>query len=83
MEECSHTRKEQDNLFMMHGIHWSGLWHLPYWDPPRMLVVDLMHCLLEGLSQFHFQEVLKLTNAAVECKPKVVMISHCLPLLKE
>ncbi len=37
-----------------------------------MLVVDSMHCLLEGLSQFHFREVLKLTNAAAECKPKVV-----------
>jgi len=48
------TRKEQENIFTMHGIHWSELWHLPYWDPPRMLVVDSMHCLLEGLAQFHF-----------------------------
>jgi len=36
-----------------------------------MLVVDSMHCLLEGLAQFHFQEVLKLTNAAAKYKPKV------------
>jgi len=48
------TRKEQDDLFAAHGICWSELWRLPYWDPPRMLVVDLMHCLLEGLVKFHF-----------------------------
>ncbi len=65
------TRKEQENIFTMHGIRWSELWRLPYWDPPRMLVVDSMHCLLEGLAQFHFREVLKLTNAAAKYKPKV------------
>lgn len=37
-----------------------------------MLVVDSMHCLLEGLVKFHFQEVLKLTNADAESKPKIV-----------
>jgi hypothetical protein len=31
-----------------------------------------MHCLLEGLVKFHFREVLKLTNADAESKPKIV-----------
>ncbi|PPQ89924.1 hypothetical protein CVT25_009725 [Psilocybe cyanescens] len=58
------TRKEQEHLFSAHGVRWSELWRLPYWDPPRMLVVDCMHCLLEGLCQYHFREVLKLTSAS-------------------
>jgi len=66
------TRKDRDDLFAAHGIRWSELWRLPYWDPPRMLVVDSMHCLLEGLVKFHFREVLKLTNADAESKPKIV-----------
>jgi len=37
-----------------------------------MLVVDSMHCLLEGLAQFQFREVLKLTNAVAETKPKIL-----------
>jgi hypothetical protein len=37
-----------------------------------MLVVDSMHCLLEGLAQFQFREVLKLTNTVAETKPKIL-----------
>ena len=48
---------------------WTELWRLPYWNPPRMLVVDPMHCLLEGLAQFHFRKVLKLTTTDAEVKP--------------
>ena len=29
------SRKEQDDLFAEHGIHWTELWRLPYWDPPH------------------------------------------------
>ena len=66
------SRKKQDDLFAQHGIRWTELWRLPYWDPPRMLVVDSMHCLLEGLAKFHFREVLNLTNAVAERKPPIV-----------
>jgi len=38
-----------------------------------MLVMDLMHCLLEGLAQFHFQIVLELTTADAEVKPAPVV----------
>ncbi|KJA14082.1 hypothetical protein HYPSUDRAFT_150826, partial [Hypholoma sublateritium FD-334 SS-4] len=50
--------KERDALFLKNGIRWSELWRLPYWDPARMLVVDSMHCLLEGTAHFHFRHVL-------------------------
>ncbi|TFK45236.1 hypothetical protein OE88DRAFT_1640188 [Heliocybe sulcata] len=57
------TSKEQEKLFKMHGIWWSELWCLPYWDPTRQLVVDSMHCILEGLIAYHCREVLQLTKA--------------------
>ncbi|KAH9910516.1 uncharacterized protein BXZ73DRAFT_93680 [Epithele typhae] len=43
------TEAERKRIFNEHGIRWSELWRLPYWDPTRQLVVDPMHCILEGL----------------------------------
>lgn len=54
---------ERNRLFVQHGVRWSSLWRLPYWDPARQLVVDSMHCLLEGLAQAQFREYLGLTAA--------------------
>jgi hypothetical protein len=39
------------------------MWRLPYWDPSRQLVVDPMHCILEGLVQHHSRTLLGLTTA--------------------
>jgi hypothetical protein len=66
------TAKDQEKAFKLNGIRWSELWRLPYWDPSRQLVVDSMHCLLEGLAQFHFREVLNLTTISANDKPEVV-----------
>ena len=55
--------KERNKLFSAHGVRWSPLWRLPYWDPARQLVVDSMHCLLEGLAQAQFREHLGLTTS--------------------
>ena len=55
------TSTEQDKIFVKYGTRWSELWRLPYWDPSRQLVVDSMHCILEGLAHTHFREVLGLT----------------------
>ncbi|KAF9233940.1 hypothetical protein BU15DRAFT_53237, partial [Melanogaster broomeanus] len=40
---------ERNTLFIKHGVQWSSLWHLPYWDPAQQLVVDSMHCLLDSM----------------------------------
>lgn len=58
------TCKDQEIFFSQNGLHWTKLWHLPYWDPPTMLVVDPMHCLLEGLAQYHCCVVLGLSAFA-------------------
>ncbi len=56
------SNRVRKNIFREHGVRWSELWRLPYWDPSRQLVVDPMHCLLEGIVQDHFRYTLGLTS---------------------
>ena len=51
------TTAERERLFKEHGIRYSELWRLSYWDPTRQLVVDSMHCILEGLVQYHVRSL--------------------------
>lgn len=43
----------QDKVAERHGIRWSELLRLPYWDPTRFAVVDVMHNLFLGELQHH------------------------------
>jgi hypothetical protein len=58
-------RKTREAHFREHGMRWSELWRLEYWDPVRQLVIDCMHCLLEGLVQDLARDVLGLTDVSV------------------
>jgi hypothetical protein len=62
---------EQKKLFKEHGIRYSELWRLSYWDPPRQLVVDSMHCVLGGLAEFQARFALILTTTSAKAKPEV------------
>ncbi|TDL13614.1 hypothetical protein BD410DRAFT_735121 [Rickenella mellea] len=66
------TEKAQTTIFQKHGIRWSELWRLPYWDPTRQLVVDSMHCMLEGLGEHHARDVLGLSTASAMANPIVM-----------
>jgi hypothetical protein len=68
------TLAEQTKLFGTHGVCWSELWPLPYWDPVRQLVVDLMHCILEGLAQYQACDILRLSMVSALAKPPVVAV---------
>jgi hypothetical protein len=50
-------------------MRYSELWHLLYWDPSQQLVIDLMHCILEGLVQHHTQNLLSLTSESHRHRP--------------
>nr|GAT58598.1 predicted protein [Mycena chlorophos] len=54
------SQAERDRIFKDHGVRWSELWRLPYWDPTRMGVVDTMHCILEGVVHYHCRRVLRI-----------------------
>lgn len=46
-----------------HGIRWSALLRLPYFDIVRFVVVDGMHNLFLGLIKDHFRQVLGMDHA--------------------
>lgn len=48
---------EHEQIFEKNGVHWSELLHLPYWDPIRFTIIDLMHNLYLGLLKDHCQEI--------------------------
>jgi hypothetical protein len=66
------TSKDQEDIFTTYGTRWSEMWRLPYWNPTRQLVVDTMHCVLEGVAHHHFRFVLGLTSASAASKPEAV-----------
>ena len=71
------TLKERDDIFEKYGVRWSEFWRLPYWNPSQMLVVDSMHCILEGIVHYHCRHVLELdTDRARASVPKVPAFSH-------
>lgn len=53
----------REHIFGQHGVRWTEMWRLPYWNPTVQLVPDPMHCLLEGLCEDHFRFTIKLTSA--------------------
>ncbi len=48
---------ERTAIFETHGIRWSELMRLPYWDPTRFAIVDVMHNLFLGDLRHHCMEV--------------------------
>ncbi|CDO72139.1 hypothetical protein BN946_scf184962.g82 [Trametes cinnabarina] len=51
------TEAERERLFNEHGIRWSELLRLPYWDPTRFALVDAMHNLFLGELRHHCRDV--------------------------
>ncbi len=47
----------RDKAFKAHGLRWSELLRLPYWDPTRFAVLDAMHNLFLGELRHHCMDV--------------------------
>ena len=60
------TKTEAKCLLKESRIHWSKFLRLPYWDPTKFIVIDVMHNLFLGLVQYHIREVLQLDDSTVE-----------------
>lgn len=65
------TSQVRDEIFNRHGVRWSEFWRLPYWDPSRMLIIDSMHCVLEGIVHYHCRHVLELDAKKAQASPKM------------
>lgn len=50
-------KARRDELFEAHGLQWSELLRLPYWDPTRFAVLDSMHNLFLGELRHHCMNV--------------------------
>lgn len=57
------SKADRDAIFAEFGVRWSEFWRLPYYGPIRMLVIDGMHNLFEGLVQFHCRSVLGISES--------------------
>lgn len=66
------SEADRTEIEKKYGTRWSELWRLSYWDPTRQLVVDSMHCLLEGLVHNHFRHVLRFTSEAANTKTAMI-----------
>jgi hypothetical protein len=62
------TVAEQESIFKKHGVRYSELWRLSYWDPTRMMIVDPMHAVLEGVARFHTLKALRLTESDAKAR---------------
>ncbi|PIL29463.1 hypothetical protein GSI_08405 [Ganoderma sinense ZZ0214-1] len=51
------TKARRDEIFEEHGLRWSELLCLPYWDPTRFAVLDSMHNLFLGELRHHCMNV--------------------------
>lgn len=56
--QAAEDSEARNKLFKIHGIRWSELLRLPYFDISRCVVVDSMHNLFLGLIKTHFCGVL-------------------------
>ena len=58
-------------LYQKHGVRWSALWGLSYFDPTWSVIVDGMHNLFEGLVEFHCRNVLGIDRPPPEQEDEV------------
>ena len=58
------TIDEQETLFKNHGIRWSALLDLPYWNPVLFTTIEPMHVFDVGLFQTHLRQIWGIDTAA-------------------
>ena len=64
--KLARSQSERDKLFKKHGIRWSVLLELPYWDPPRFTIIDTMHTILLGHLHRHCTIIWGMNPARVD-----------------
>jgi tnp2 family transposase len=59
------TAEEQEAIFKDHGIRWSSLLSLPYWNPILFTAIEPMHVFDAGLFQTHCRQVWGIDTTAI------------------
>lgn len=55
-KECP-SERDRESLFKLHGVRWSALLDLPYWNPILFSVLDQMHAAYLGLYHTHCRKL--------------------------
>nr|VWO94125.1 Immunoglobulin G-binding protein A (IgG-binding protein A) (Staphylococcal protein A) (SpA) [Ganoderma boninense] len=66
------TNKVREEQFEAHGLRWSELLRLPYWDPTRFTLLDAMHNLFLGELHHHCIAVWGMKTAEGRAGPGAV-----------
>jgi hypothetical protein len=62
-------------VFNKHGLWWSELLRLPYFDPSQFVIIDAMHNLFLGLINFHFCDILGYCSPTIKNQQQEPAIS--------
>ena len=54
------SERDRERLFRLHGIRWSALQALPYWNPKLNTVLDSMHAAFLGLFNSQCRKILRI-----------------------
>lgn len=63
------TQAERRRIFEEHGVRWSTLFELPYWDPTLFVMIDGMHAFFLRNLQRHCRDVWGMDNFRVDGDP--------------
>ena len=76
-KECT-SERGRESLFKLHGVRWSALLDLPYWNPILYSVVDQMHAAYLGLYQTHCRRLWGI-DLSVEGGDGTILSTHKSP----
>ena len=89
------SEREREQLFKLHGIRWSALLELPYWNPILFSIVDQMHAAFLGLYQTHCRRIWgidlsieggdasALSASKSPSRPRDAILKHWLDIIKK
>ena len=88
------SEREREQLFKLHGVRWSALLDLPYWNPILFSVVDQMHAAFLGLYQTHCRrlwgidlsieggDASALSSSKSPSRPRNAIMQHWLDIIR-
>jgi hypothetical protein len=76
-KECR-SERDRESLFKLHGVRWSALLDLPYWNPILFSVVDQMHAAYLGLYHTHCRKLWGI-DLSVEGGDGTILSTHKSP----
>ncbi|PPQ81707.1 hypothetical protein CVT24_003288, partial [Panaeolus cyanescens] len=65
----ANTEADRKRMESKNGIRWSELLRLPYWDPTRFVVIDVMHSFFLNILKYHVRDIWGMDAKANDVDP--------------